>query len=186
MRLRSQATMYTAPSHAYRIIVTRHGLLRPQRAGKALLRVVASRFHPSVTYPDCAGFAGSYPMVFESWVNVLPFFLREVHVPSWVSTLQLGAQFRISICRTHAHMVADSQWQVWYLPMEGGIVGRALDPSRECWAEVLSHHKLSSAIALWLWGNYFDIDLIQCFMSSRCLPIARVNRITVASPEAQR
>ena len=66
MRLRSQATMYTAPSHAYRIIVTRHGLLRPQRAGKALLRVVASRFHPSVTYPDCAGFAGSYPMVFES------------------------------------------------------------------------------------------------------------------------
>ena len=39
--------MYTAPSHAYRIIVTRHDLLRPQRAGKALLRVVASRFHPS-------------------------------------------------------------------------------------------------------------------------------------------
>ena len=33
---------------------------------RQLLRVVASRFHPSVTYPDCAGFAGSYPMVFES------------------------------------------------------------------------------------------------------------------------
>ena len=69
--------------------------------------------------PWLCRFAGSYPMVFENQVNVLTFFLREVHVPSWVSTLQLGAQFKISLCRTHAHVVADSQWQVWYLPMEG-------------------------------------------------------------------
>ena len=53
--------MYTAPSHAYRIIVTRHGLLRPQRAGKALLGVVAFRFHPSATHPDCAGLLGLIP-----------------------------------------------------------------------------------------------------------------------------
>ena len=174
------------PFPCLRIIATRCGLLRPQTTGKHYSGQLPPAFiHLSPTQSNCAGFAGSYPMVFESWVSILTFFLREVHVPSWVSTLQLGVQFRISMCRTHTDAVADSQWQVWYLPMEGGIVGRALDPSGECWAEALFHHELSSAIALWLWENYFDIDLIQCFMSSRCLPITGVIRITAASPVAQ-